>query len=139
MWISGRAPKKISDMPRPSDFFIFTDTICYDESGSTYRNGIKYGQFYVALDRDRAESGGFKPNGIHVRHSGKASAIFADGHVEFQSYKYFCDIQDKDNWQAPYSAPGAGTSKPGYKVYDNQSEWVWISPGVYERIPPPPR
>ena len=61
--------------------------------------------------------------------------FFADGHVEFQSYKYFCDIQDRNNWQAPYSAPIAGTDKPRYRVFDNQlGEWLWISPGVYERV-----
>jgi prepilin-type N-terminal cleavage/methylation domain-containing protein/prepilin-type processing-associated H-X9-DG protein len=123
-WVNDRAPKKITKMPRPSDFFLIADTVTYDpwnRTGFDYRHiPADYGQMFVILDYGRAVNWGY--GGVHLRHSDKAGAVFADGHAEFKPMQYWCDLQNPKNWQAQYRM-----DKPGYKVYDKpvRNEWLW--------------
>ena len=117
-WVNNRAPQKLDRMPRPSDFFLIADTVLYDQH--RYRNtGSKYGQFFVTYDRGRAGSNGWV-TGVHLRHGGKAVAVFADGHVEFKAMQYWIDLQDLSNWQQKYCL-----GEQGYLVFDQQmQEWM---------------
>jgi prepilin-type N-terminal cleavage/methylation domain-containing protein/prepilin-type processing-associated H-X9-DG protein len=133
-WTNNRAPKKLDKISRPSDFFLLADTVCVDRSGNRYASiGSKYGQMFVVYDYGRSISNGIAI-GVHLRHSDKASAVFADGHTEFKPYQYWCDLQNPDNWQTKFSM-----DKPGYRVFDRVDtatigEWVWRQ-GKYVHVP----
>ncbi len=121
IWINNRAPKKLDKIPRPSEFFLIADSVFIDPSGtndwSKYPRG--YGQFFVVYDRGRAGSNGWE-TGVHLRHGGKAAAVFADGHVEFKPLQYWIDLQDPSHRQQIYTL-----GKIGYRVFDKQNkEWV---------------
>ena len=129
-WRNERAPKKITNLPRPSDFFLIADSVCPQGGSADYRDLMEYGQMFYIADFGRSTANMTK-SGLHLRHLGKAAAVFADGHTGFGDYKYWTELQNPANWQSQYCM-----EDPGYFVYDGpmQNKWVW-SNGTYNAIP----
>lgn len=64
----------------PAEFFFLVDSL----------GSLNAQRYYVC---DELHYGGTNP-GVHLRHSGKANAFFADGHVEGREASYFHDNQN---------------------------------------------
>ena len=128
-WRNERAPKKITNLPRPSDFFLIADSVTPNNHVSV-EYGVPYGQMFMIPDFGRAKNWTTK-TGLHLRHLGKAAAVFVDGHTGFGDYRYWTNLQDPKNWQAQYCM-----DKPGYFVYDGpmENKWEWVN-GTYIAIP----
>jgi prepilin-type processing-associated H-X9-DG protein len=131
-WRNECAPKKITNLPRPSDFFLIADSVCPDGGSADYRGLMEYGQMFYIADFGRS-SANMTKTGLHLRHLGKAAAVFADGHTGFGDYQYWTELQNPANWQSQYVK-----DKPGYFVYDGpmENKWEW-SGGRYVAIPYP--
>lgn len=89
--------KKLAMIIKPSEFFLVADS--YWSELETQGYGI---------------TPGAKTQAAHLRHEGRANALFADGHVEPKDAEYF-DGLDKPDVQAAYSA--GSDKKPGAKIY----------------------
>ena len=138
-----KAPKRLTSIPQPAQFFLVADSINGD-----YRTS-KPVQFHRIMMRERAKRetmGDGRADhiiGISARHNNKVSTLFADGHVKLTKMKYFLDIQGQGqtfsqlNWQVPYSKPWSGSDLAvlsGYRVYDKRNnEWTCspTTPGEY--------
>ena len=129
-WRNERAPKRITNLPRPSDFYLIADSVCPQGGSADYRGLMEYGQMFYIADFGRSTANNTK-TGLHLRHLGKAAAVFADGHTGFGDYKYWTELQDPANWQSQYCM-----EDPGYFVYDGpmENKWVWVN-GTYQAIP----
>jgi len=132
-----RAPKLLTRLPRPSEFFLVADSIDRNYKTTNRPSTVSgLSQFYRIVVRERAyqvdEGKGPKEIGVHARHNNKASALFADGHVELKKIKFFLDICGPRDWQYPYSRPWASTTLSGYRVFDkNNDEWDYMGVGSY--------
>jgi prepilin-type N-terminal cleavage/methylation domain-containing protein/prepilin-type processing-associated H-X9-DG protein len=117
-WVNWQAPKRLTSIKKPSDFFLLADSANpAGLVGTTHADfkGSKFAQVYTIVDVGRAENWtSWKPC-LHLRHSDKVGAVFADGHAEFKPMPFWCDMQAQDGWQAKYDID---QSKPGYVVYD---------------------
>ena len=125
-----RAPKLLTRLPQPSEFFLVADSI-----NKNYRT-VTPVQFFRIMVRERAyqndESTGIKEVGVSARHNNKASTLFADGHVALKKCKFFLDICGPRDWQYPYSRPWASTTLSGYRVFDKRNdEWDYMGVGNY--------
>jgi prepilin-type N-terminal cleavage/methylation domain-containing protein len=134
-WRNERAPKKVSNMPRPSEFYLLADSICPTGTSTDFtRYGLNYAQMFFIADFGRTIVNNTKP-GIHLRHLEKAAAVFVDGHTGFGDYKYWTELQNPNNWQ---SNPNTGyyMDKPGYRVYAGSMKyrWQWQTGGTYQKI-----
>jgi len=76
--------KRLSYLEKPSKFFIIGDS--YWSAFAAQGYGITPGNASQA---------------VHLRHSGEANLLFADGHVEAKGADYFKTLHHKEN-QAPY-------------------------------------
>lgn len=72
-------PKPISFIAKPSEFFLVADSLWTEWGRQGY--GITPGASSQA---------------VHLRHGGKANAVFADGHVAAMSAEYFASLMKKD-------------------------------------------
>jgi prepilin-type N-terminal cleavage/methylation domain-containing protein/prepilin-type processing-associated H-X9-DG protein len=120
-WINDRAPKKLTSIPKPSDFFLLADSVTPNIGNSYFYGGAKFRQTFGIVGMARQYS--WKP-GLHLRHNDKAGAVFADGHTEYKPKEYWCELQNPKNWQKSYFVD----SLPGFLVYDAsvQTEWRWV-------------
>jgi prepilin-type N-terminal cleavage/methylation domain-containing protein len=121
-WASFKAPKKVSKLPHPSDFFLLCDAVCIGQN--RYKGtGKQYGQMFYAPTCDRVDSSSTSFVGPHARHSDKVATIFGDGHAEFKPYQYFVDLQDPKNWQVDYEL---SSSRPGYYPINSSATHYWM-------------
>lgn len=116
-YVYDRAPRKLSSIQRPSEFFLLSDSVCLDMGTRYTARGHKYGQIYV-IGHQTKEYYSF--SGIHLRHGNKAGAIFADGHVSRQDYAYWCNLQRAGNPEEKYHMV-----KGGYNVIDQKIKGYW--------------
>lgn len=72
-------PKPIATIARPSEFFLVADSFWKDWGRQGY--GITPGAASQA---------------VHLRHAGKANALFADGHVAAMPAEYFASLMRKE-------------------------------------------
>jgi prepilin-type N-terminal cleavage/methylation domain-containing protein/prepilin-type processing-associated H-X9-DG protein len=128
-WVNWRAPKKLSSIPKPSDFFLLADSVTPNIGNNYFYGGAKYRQTFGIVGMARQYS--WKP-GLHCRHNEKAGAVFADGHTEYKPKEYWCELQNPKNWQKDYFVD----SHPGFLVYESQmqNEWRWVD-GKYVAMP----
>lgn len=98
VWVSPGTPiwksptreehKRLSSIRDPAEFFLLADSLwthpAYRSQGYGISPGLEKEQF------------------IHLRHSGKANALFADGHVAATDRDYFERLNDPDR-QRDYS------------------------------------
>ncbi len=80
--------KPLSLISDPADFFLVVDTVWVHPSYESQGYGINPGMGLEQL--------------VHVRHHGKANALFADGHVEGKPARYFEELH-LPNRQRAYS------------------------------------
>ena len=130
---SYRAPKLLTKLPQPAEFFLVADSINKD-----YRT-VTPVQFYRIMVKERAISEGPYQIGVHARHNNKVSTLFADGHVKLTKMKYFLDIQGpvSRNWQYKYSIPWASTeaTRIGYRVFaKHNDEWTYMGVERYYNL-----
>ncbi len=78
--------KPLTAIKEPADFFLIVDSVWKPWKSQGY--GIAPG-----LQNEQL---------VHLRHSGRANAFFADGHVESKPASYFSELHLKDR-QAAYS------------------------------------
>jgi hypothetical protein len=132
-WRNERAPKKITNLPRPSDFFLIADSVTPNNHVSVEYGDLPYGQMFMIPCFGRATNWTTK-TGIHLRHLSKAAAVFADGHTGFGDYQYWTELQNPANWQSQYCMDKP--EKPGYFVYVGSMEyrWEWKADGTYQKI-----
>ncbi|HWL52483.1 MAG TPA: H-X9-DG-CTERM domain-containing protein [Chthoniobacteraceae bacterium] len=72
--------KPLSRIERPSEFFLLADSLWTHPAYRSQGYGLSPG-----LDKEQF---------IHLRHSGKANALFADGHVAATARDYFETVND---------------------------------------------
>lgn len=79
--------KPMALISEPADFFLVADSLwthpAYRSQGYGIAPGMEYEQF------------------VHLRHQGKANALFADGHVEAKPRAYFAELKTR---QKEYTA-----------------------------------
>ncbi len=80
--------KPLSAIENPADFFIVADSIWTHPAYLSQGYGLTPG-----LDSEQF---------VHLRHAGRANALFADGHVEAKPASYFAELHKPDR-QAAYS------------------------------------
>ena len=132
-----RGPKRVTKIPQPSRFFLVADSVNMNHKNSAMGRQMPTQDFRIMTLDTAASLSHFQ--GVHLRHPGnevygKASAVFADGHVGREGMSYFLDIRDPTNWQHEYSKSARDNPplRTGYRVYDKKNkEWEWVSPGVY--------
>lgn len=81
--------KPIAAISQPSDFFLLVDTVWTDSKWQSQGYGIT-----PELPKEQL---------VHLRHRGKANALFVDGHVEAKTGDYFEALGDADR-QKVYNA-----------------------------------
>ncbi len=78
--------KPFSAITHPADFFLLVDTVWVHPTWRSQGYGI-------SPDIPKEQM-------IHLRHAGKANALFADGHVEAKPGEYFEDLGKPDRQRA---------------------------------------
>ncbi len=89
--------RRASTIATPSDFFLVADSYWSELGSQGY--GITPGAVTQA---------------VHLRHFGKANALFADGHVEAKPQTYFADLE-KIEVQGRYS--NGSLTRPGNTIF----------------------
>lgn len=89
--------KKLVFIEKPSDFFLVADS--YWTEWGTQGYGI---------------TPGVMAQSVHLRHSDRANALFADGHVEAKPKEYFSNLHFTDT-QGPYS--NGNETRLGAEIY----------------------
>ncbi|HWL52629.1 MAG TPA: H-X9-DG-CTERM domain-containing protein [Chthoniobacteraceae bacterium] len=87
-----RIHKPIAAIANPSDFFLVADSFW------SPANWHCQGYSFTA---SRAAEGVRSHTRVHIRHEGRANALFADGHVEAKDANYFLQLNERDR-QAEY-------------------------------------
>jgi prepilin-type N-terminal cleavage/methylation domain-containing protein/prepilin-type processing-associated H-X9-DG protein len=134
-WANYRAPKRLSLINKPSDFFLVGDCVRYaDMNYEVYRKlKMAFAANYKLESKDRSINNA-NAAGIQLRHNDKAGAVFADGHAEFKAKEFWLQTQDPTCWQVKYDL---GSTKVGYRVFTTEvkgnliTEWYWLGPGQY--------
>lgn len=84
-----RVHKPLMAIKNPSDFFLVVDSYWAAAGWHSQGYGVS------------AYPGGTGDNRIHIRHNGKANALFADGSVRAMPPEYFSTLQSPDHQPAP--------------------------------------
>ncbi len=77
--------KPLSAIRKPSEFFLIADSVWVGEGWKSQGYGLSPGSM------------GQK---VHLRHHGKANALFADGHIEAKGADYFAWLSSPEGQQA---------------------------------------
>ena len=121
-----RGPKRVAKIPQPYKFFLVADSV-----NTAFKNSAtgfpKPTQDFRIMVLERAVSLGHL-EGVHLRHQGKASTVFADGHVGREDKFYFLDIRNLNNWQHNYSRNGYQPPQlTGYRVYNKDNRELTLA------------